>query len=91
MTHLACVQVRFRRLAVNQTVLLVLALCRALPFVCSLPGAKEPFRSCMGSGLLLLLLVGYVLPMSVLWAFEVYARRSFLRSPAANSLATKQD
>ena len=84
-------QVRFRRLAVNQTVLLVLAVSRALPFVCSLPAWQEPFRSCIGSGFLLLLLVGYVLPLSVLWAFEFYARRNFLRSPAAEAIVTKQD
>ncbi|CAL8462900.1 g2434 [Coccomyxa elongata] len=81
--------VRFRTLARNQAVLLALAMGRALPYVCSLPGAGEPFGACIGGGILLLALIGFLLPLSILWAFEVYARRNFLASPAAEALARK--
>ena len=82
-------QVRFRTLARNQAVLLALAMGRALPFVCSIPGAREPFGACIGGGILLLTLIGFLLPLSILWAFEVYARRTFLASPTAEALARK--
>lgn len=84
------VQVRFRTLALNQTLLLALAMLRSLPVVCSTPNAKEPFSACMGQGIMLILLLGFALPLAVLRAFEIYARRIFLSSPAAREVDMKQ-
>lgn len=80
-------QVRFRTLVRNQAVLLALAMSRALPYVCSIPGMREPFGACIGAGILLLAIIGVLLPLTILWAFEVYARRAFLASPATEALA----